>query len=228
MVRSDEEDVAAGSSASTVVVPAAVSQGSGAFAAEIVAEAQSVQTTCVVAPWIDNASYPAGKTGSRDNNLSVPLSPCDFERQGWKIFHAPGSITIPFLGGGEKHIMGYRIVGLHPESREVWLPMSPDEAEQHKTLNGVYQLYGHCTFTVTEVVGVEPEDHPDYAKNKKYMDMGGNKAATAVERMVPLASIRIEDDEIDLYAYLDFGMPRGNMSKDRFRYITTINISGAD
>jgi len=160
--------------------------------------AAKAPTTFEVAPWIDNS--PKAGYSQQANYVVATIGKYDFKKKAFPV--SPVQIQIPWLAAGIKSgVASYRFEGIEQMKENHWVPMGVDDAEKlTKNLGGMNQAYGHFTFTITEVVGLENlEEHPEYSKYKKYLQMGGNKAKTVKDKLRPYFNVTIEGDKVDLY-----------------------------
>ncbi len=194
------------------------------FRQNILAESKGAPATFTVAPWLNNRPSHLPLDKKIHNNLQIPVGRYDFDRGAWPIYvPAANAVRLPWINAYGSGAVGYQVSNMGPATTH-WLPMAADKAEKlDQQFRGHYQLVGRYSFTVTDVIGVRPEDHPDYEKNKKYMK--GAHKDKVIDKLTPVARVRIDDGKIDLYVLTASGVALGNAtSPGDYRYVTTLHL----
>jgi hypothetical protein len=163
--------------------------------------AANASTSFQVAPWIDN-SPKTGYGQQQANYFVATFGNYDFEKKAFPVY--PLQVRVPWLAADMKsNVAGYQIIGIEQMKENHWVPMSIDAAEKLTTSlggAGTGRAYGHFTYTITEVVGLENlKENPEYPNYEKYLQMGGNKAKMVKDKLRPYFNVVIEGKKIDLY-----------------------------
>ncbi|WP_138379057.1 hypothetical protein [Luteithermobacter gelatinilyticus] len=190
------------------------------FKNRILAESANAPASFEVAPWLDNRSSLSAVDKNIDNNLSVKVGRYDFDRAAWPIYLPAGDkIRLPWIYAYGRGPVSHKISNMGP-AKTHWISMPAEQAEKlDQQFNGMYYLYGHYRFTITDVIGLQPENHPDYEKYKKYMK--GQYKKQILDNLKPVARVRIDQDKIDLYIKTVTGKAS---SRDDFKYVATIRL----
>ena len=190
------------------------------FKAQMLAESKGAPTTFEVAPWIDNQSNPEIDYNKTPNDLVLQVGRYDFEKEAWPVYVPMGDKwTIPWVSSYRKPL-SYEIPAVK-EAKTYWLPMPTAKAEQlNKDFNGMFKLYAHYRFTVADVIGVKPEDHPGYEKNKKYMK--GKYKDQVIGNLVPIGQIAIDGNKLDLYVRTTY---KNSLDKDDYKFVASLKLT---
>jgi peptidoglycan hydrolase-like protein with peptidoglycan-binding domain len=188
------------------------------FIQKMLAESKGAPRTFEVAPWINNAPTAGDLPGKY--RVDLIAGRYDFQRQAFPIHMQGGSksIRLPWIHG-----VNYKLVGTLTQPKKYWLEIPPDKAEAlNEQLVGGQSLDGRFRFTIVDVVGFDPEKHPDFAKVEKYYKKGGKAKAAALDNLTPVALVKIEDNKVEVYAAKKPGPVK---TQDDLRYLTSLDIS---